>query len=73
MESAWRRPATGGVARLDGRVGHPVRRDDRPREEARRVEHPGEVDWNAELVRGDLEQAVQRLKEEPGRDCSSAA
>ena len=25
-----------------------------------------EVDWNAELVRGDLRQAVQRLKQEPG-------
>ena len=25
------------------------------------------VDWNAELVRGDLETAVQRLKREPGR------
>ena len=25
------------------------------------------VDWNAELVRGDLEQAVQRLKQEPGK------
>jgi dihydrofolate reductase len=25
-----------------------------------------EVDWNAELVRGDLGQAVQRLKQEPG-------
>ena len=25
-----------------------------------------EVDWNAELVRGDLAQAVQRLKQEPG-------
>jgi dihydrofolate reductase len=25
------------------------------------------VDWNAELVRGDLEKAVQRLKREPGR------
>ena len=24
------------------------------------------VDWNAELVRGDLEHAVQRLKQEPG-------
>jgi len=24
------------------------------------------VDWNAELVRGDLEQAVRRLKSEPG-------
>ena len=25
------------------------------------------VDWNAELLRGDLGQAVQRLKEEPGK------
>ncbi|NUO64711.1 MAG: deaminase [Gemmatimonadaceae bacterium] len=25
------------------------------------------VDWNAELVRGDLRQAVERLKAEPGR------
>lgn len=25
------------------------------------------VDWNAELVRGDLEEAVQRRKGEPGR------
>jgi dihydrofolate reductase len=25
-----------------------------------------QVDWNAELVRGDLEQAVQQLKREPG-------
>lgn len=25
-----------------------------------------EVDWNAELVRGDLEEAVRRLKQEPG-------
>jgi dihydrofolate reductase len=27
----------------------------------------GRVDWNAELVRGDPGQAVQRLKREPGR------
>jgi dihydrofolate reductase len=26
-----------------------------------------QVDWNAELVRGDLAQAVQRLKEQPGK------
>jgi dihydrofolate reductase len=25
------------------------------------------VDWNSELLRGDLEQAVQRLKREPGK------
>ena len=29
------------------------------------------VDWNAELVRGDLEKAVQQLKQEPGKgECS---
>jgi dihydrofolate reductase len=27
----------------------------------------GRVDWNAELVRGDLEMAVQQLKQEPGK------
>lgn len=26
-----------------------------------------QVDWNAELVRGDLAEAVQRLKQEPGK------
>lgn len=26
-----------------------------------------QVDWNAELLRGDLKEAVQRLKREPGR------
>lgn len=26
-----------------------------------------EVDWNAELIRGDLGQAVQRLKQQPGK------
>ena len=28
------------------------------------------VDWNAELVRGDLGKAVQQLKSESGEDCS---
>jgi dihydrofolate reductase len=27
-----------------------------------------QVDWNAELIRGDLGQAVQKLKQEPGRE-----
>ena len=31
------------------------------------------VDWNAELVRGELRQAVQRLKQEPARACSWVA
>jgi len=31
------------------------------------------VDWNAELVRGDLGKAVQQLKRGRVRDCSSEA
>jgi len=27
----------------------------------------GQVDWNAELVRGDLRKVVQELKQEPGK------
>ena len=30
------------------------------------------VDWNAELVRGDLREAVQRLKEAPGKGLFAA-
>jgi dihydrofolate reductase len=30
------------------------------------------VDWNAELVRGDLEQAVRQLKRQPGRGIAVA-
>ena len=66
MEAAWRLPATGerpeGMAEwmkpfartIDAAKKYVVSRTlDR-------------VDWNAELVRGDLGQTVQRLKEEPG-------
>ncbi len=66
MESAWRRPASGTwperieawhvpfAEAIDGAKKHVV------------SSTLSEVDWNAELVRGDLGQAVQRLKEEPG-------
>src|SRR5215212_4023388 len=63
MEAAWRPPARTGArpewmepfARtIDGAKKYVVSSTlDR-------------VDWNAELVRGDLEKAVQRLKQEPG-------
>ena len=66
MESAWRRPATGAWPEWMGEW-------DIPFAEAidRATKHVvsatlSEVDWNAELVRGDLGQEVQRLKEEPG-------
>ena len=65
MEAAWRSGwrATGREARLDGAL----RPDDRRGEEVRRVEHLERVDWNAELVRGDLGRPFRRLKREPGK------
>lgn len=66
MESAWRRPVDGVwpewmgeddfpfAGAIDGAKKHVVSNT------------LGDVDWNAELVRGDLQQAVRRLKEQPG-------
>jgi len=62
MEAAWRRPAptmpdwTKPFARtIDAAKKYVVSSTlDR-------------VDWNAELVRGDLEKAVQQLKQQPGK------
>ena len=68
MEAAWRQPAQTGVrpdwmqpwmqpfARTIDAVKKYVVSSTLDR-----------VDWNAELVRGDLGEAVQRLKQEPGR------
>jgi hypothetical protein len=47
---------------LDGTL----RPDNRRGKEVRRVDNLDWVDWNAELVRGDLGKAV-RLKREPGK------
>src|SRR5262245_30629729 len=64
MEAAWRPPAT-AVARPDwmepfaqsiGAMKKYVVSSKRAR-----------VDWNAELVRGDLRRAVEALKREPGK------
>ena len=55
-----------------GRIGWPSGwtpspgRSTRPRSTSCRAPWEIGVDWNAELVRGDLETAVQQLKEEPG-------
>ena len=66
MQSAWRKPATGRwpdwvedwqlpfAEAIDGAKKYVV------------SSTLNEVDWNAELVRGDLAQAVQQLKQEPG-------
>jgi dihydrofolate reductase len=67
MEAAWRQPATGTwpdwmadwmipfARAIDSAKKYVV---------SSTLDH---VDWNAELVQGDLEQAVQQLKREPGR------
>ena len=68
MEEAWRPPARTGV--------RPNWMADWMEPFARTIDAArkyvvsctlNRVDWNAELVRGDLEQAVQLLKREPGR------
>lgn len=66
MQSAWRRPATGGwpdwmqeweipfAETIDGMRKHVV------------SSTLDAVDWNAELVQGDLGAAVRQLKQQPG-------
>jgi dihydrofolate reductase len=66
MESAWRRPATGTWPEWMDESDVPFAEAiDRARKYV--VSSTlAEVDWNAELVQGDLGGAVRRLKEEPG-------
>lgn len=68
MESAWREPARTGV-RPDWMP--PWMMDFARTIDAKKKYVVSstlqQVDWNAEFVRGDLEQAVRRLKREPGR------
>ena len=70
MESAWRKPATGVWPSWMGEQDIPFA------EAIHRVEKHvvsstlDEVDWNAELVRDDLGQAVERLKAEAGEGLS---
>jgi dihydrofolate reductase len=64
MEGAWRRPAPPG-ARPDWMEAFA-----RTIDAARKYVVSStldRVDWNAELVRGDLERAVQQLKRAPGK------
>jgi dihydrofolate reductase len=70
MESAWRRPATGAwpdwMEEWDTPFAETI---DRAKKYVVSSTLPS-VDWNAELVRGDLGQAVQRLKDKPGESLS---
>jgi dihydrofolate reductase len=66
METAWRRPASGTWPdwMADWMIPFAETID-----RAKKYVVSGtldRVDWNAELVQGDLEKAVQQLKEQPG-------
>lgn len=66
MESAWRRPADGVWPEWMG--AHDIEFADAI-DRARKHVVTGtlsDVDWNAELVRGELGSAVRRLKQQPG-------
>ena len=66
MESAWRKPATGTWPDWMNEWEIPFAEAiDRAKKYVVSSTLSG-VDWNAELVGGDLGQAVQRLKQEPG-------
>jgi dihydrofolate reductase len=70
MEAAWRLPATGTWPEWMADWMIPFARTI---DEAKKYVVSGtldRVDWNAELVQGDLGQAVQQLKREPGRGLS---
>jgi dihydrofolate reductase len=67
MESAWRRPASGAWPDWMREWEIPFAETiDRAKKLVVSSTLP-EVDWNAELVRGDLGQAVRELKQQPGR------
>jgi dihydrofolate reductase len=66
MESAWRLPATGVWPEWMAEWTHPFARTIDAAKKYVVSSTLERVDWNAELVRGDLGAAVQRLKEEPG-------
>jgi len=66
MEEAWRKPATGAWPEwmADWTIPFAEAIDETKKYVVSST--LDEVDWNAELVQGDLGKAVQRLKEEPG-------
>jgi dihydrofolate reductase len=71
MEAAWRRPARTGV-RPDWMADwmEPFARTIDAAKKYVVSSTLDRVDWNAELVRGDLGKAVQQLKREPGKGLS---
>ena len=68
MEAAWREPARTGVAPDWMQPWMmPFARTIDAMKKYVASNTLSQVDWNAELVRGDLGPAVQRLKQEPGK------
>jgi dihydrofolate reductase len=66
METAWRRPATGVWPDwMDASAVPFAEAIDRAKKYVVSSTLDG-VEWNAELVQGDLERMVLRLKQEPG-------
>ncbi|MCS5718449.1 dihydrofolate reductase family protein [Herbiconiux sp. CPCC 205763] len=70
MESAWRRPAAGGWPDWMDEWDIPFAESIDSTKKYVVSSTLDEVDWNAELVRGDLRQAVEQLKQEPGEGLS---
>lgn len=66
MQSAWRRPASGEWPGWMEEWEVPFAEAIDRTKKYVVSSTLDSVDWNAELLRGDLAQAVQRLKEEPG-------
>jgi dihydrofolate reductase len=66
MQSAWRKPASGTWPdwMVDWQIPFAEAMDGAKKYVVSST--LDEVDWNAELVRGDLEQEIRRLKQEPG-------
>ena len=67
MEQAWRQPATGTWPEWMADWMIPFARSINSAKKYVVSKTLERVDWNAELVQGDLEKAVQELKQEPGR------
>jgi len=66
MEAAWRLPATGVLPEGMAAWMEPFARTIDAAKKYVVSRTLDRVEWNAELVRGDLGEAVQRLKREPG-------
>src|SRR6476469_8212277 len=66
MEAAWRLPATGVRPEQMADWMLPFARTIDVKKKYVVSRTLDRVDWNAELVRGDLGQAVRKLKEQPG-------